>query len=56
MKIKNFEKKNTLATSGIEVEGFSSSTVLEISSTILTEIGSFWGSADEGLVDANLNA
>ena len=55
MKIKNFEK-NTLATSGIEVEGFSSSTVLETSSAVSTEIGSFWGSADEGLVDADLNA
>jgi len=37
------------------VKGFSSSAVLEalIGST---EIGSSWGSADEGLVDAELNA
>jgi len=44
-----------LATSGIEVESFSSSIVLEalIGST---EISSSWGSADEGLVDAELNA
>ena len=46
---------NTLATSGIEVEGFSSSTVLEASFGS-TEISSFWWSADEGLVDADLNA
>ena len=44
-----------MATSGIEVEGFSSSTVLE-ASIGSTEIGSSWGSADEGLVDAVLNA
>ena len=40
---------------GSEVEGFSSSTVLE-ASVVSTGISSFWGSADEGLVDANLNA
>ena len=44
-----------MATSGIEVEGFSSSTVMEASFGS-TKIGSFWGSADEGLVDADLNA
>ena len=44
-----------MATSGIEVEGFSSSTVLE-ASIGSTEIGSSWGSADEGFVDAELNA
>ena len=44
-----------MATSGIEVEGFSSSTVLE-ASIGSTEIGSSWGSADEGLVDAELSA
>ena len=37
------------------MEGFSSSTFLEASFGS-TEIGSFWGSADEGLVDADLNA
>ena len=44
-----------LAASGSEVEGFSSSAVLE-ASVVSTEISSFWGSADEGLVGANLNA
>ena len=44
-----------MATSEIEVEGFSSSTVLEASFGS-TKIGSFWGSADEGLVDPELNA
>ena len=44
-----------MATSGSEVEGFSSSAVLE-ASIGSTKIGSFWGSADEGLVDADLNA
>jgi len=37
------------------VEAFSSSVVLE-ASVGSTEIGSFWGSTDEGLVDADLNA
>ena len=37
------------------MEGFSSSVVLE-ASVGSTEIGSFWGLADEGLVDADLNA
>ena len=44
-----------MATSGIEVEGLSSSVVLE-ASVGSTKIGSSWGSADEGLVDAELNA
>ena len=44
-----------MAASGIEVEGFSSSTVLEASFGSI-KIGSFWGLADEGLVDADLNA
>ena len=44
-----------MATSGIEVEGLSSSVVLE-ASIGSTKIGSSWGSADEGLVDAELNA
>ena len=44
-----------MATSGSEVEGFSSSVVLE-ASVGSTEIGSFWGLVDEGLVDADLNA
>ena len=44
-----------MATSGIDVERFSSSTVLE-ASIGSTKIGSFWGLADEGLVDAELNA
>ena len=37
------------------MEGFSSSIVLE-ASVGSTEIDSFWGSAEEGLVDADLNA
>ena len=44
-----------MATSGIEVEGFLSSVVLEVC-VGSTEISSSWGSADEGLVDAELNA
>ena len=54
IKIKNFEK-NTLAASGGEMEGLTSSAILE-ASVVSTKIGSFWGSADEGLVDADLNA
>ena len=54
IKIKNFEK-NTLAALGGEMEGLTSSAVLE-ASVVSTEIGSFWESADEGLVDADLNA
>ena len=54
IRIKNFEKI-TLATSGIEVEGFSSSTVLE-ASVGSTKIGSSWWSADEGSVADELNA
>ena len=46
---------DTLAASGGEMEGLSSSPVLE-ASVVSTEIGSFWGSADEGLVGADLNA
>ena len=46
---------DTLATLGIEVEGFSSSIVLE-ASVGSTKIGSSWGLADDGLVDAELNA
>ena len=41
--------------SGSEVEGFSSSAVLEASIGSIG-IGFFWGSADEGLIGANLNA
>ena len=44
-----------MATSGIEVEGLSSSAVLE-ASVGSTEIGSSWGSVDEGLADVELNA
>ena len=44
-----------MTTSGSEVEGFSSSAVLE-ASVGLTEIGSSWGTADEGLINAELNA
>jgi len=44
-----------LATLGIEVEGFSSSAVLE-ALVGSNEIGSSWGSTDKGLVDAELNA
>ena len=54
IRIKNFEK-NTLAASGGEMEGLTSSVVLE-ASVVSTEIGSFWGSADEGLVGTDLNA
>ena len=54
IKIKNFEK-NTLAASGGEMEGLSSSAVLE-ALVVSTKIGSFWGSVDEGLVGADLNA
>ena len=48
-------KEDTLATSGGEMEGLTSSSVLE-ALVISTKIGSFWGSADEGSVDADLNA
>ena len=44
-----------MATSRIEVEGFLSSAVLG-ALVGSTEIGSSWGSANEGLVDAELNA
>ena len=44
-----------MATSEIEMEGLSSSIVLE-ASVGSTEISSFWGSADEGLVGAESNA
>jgi len=44
-----------LATSGIEVEGFSSSVALEASVGSI-EIGSSWGLANEDLADAELNA
>ena len=44
-----------MATSGIEVEGFLSSVVLEVC-VGSTEISSSWGSANEGLVDVELNA
>jgi hypothetical protein len=37
------------------MEGLSSFAVLE-ASVVSTEISSFWGSADEGLVGADLNA
>ena len=37
------------------MEGLTSSTILE-ASVVSTKIGSFWGSANEGLVDADLNA
>ena len=43
-----------MATLGGEMEGLTSSAVLE-ASVVSTEIGSFWGSADEGSVDADLN-
>ena len=46
---------DTLATSGGEMEGLSSSAVLE-ASVVSTEIGSFWGSVDEGLDGADLKA
>ena len=44
-----------MATSGIEVEGSSSSAILR-ASVGSTKISSSWGSADEGLVDVELNA
>jgi len=44
-----------LATSRIEVKGFSSSVVLE-ASVGSTEIGSCWESANGHLIDAELNA
>ena len=44
-----------MATSGIEMEGSSSSAILR-ASVGSTKIGSSWGSADKGLVDAELNA
>ena len=53
IKIKNL-KKNTLATSRGEMEGLTSSAALE-ASVVSTEIGSFWGTADEGFVGAELN-
>ena len=37
------------------MEGLTSSVVLE-TSVVSTKVGSSWGSADEGLVDAELNA
>jgi len=37
------------------MEGLTSSAVLE-ASVVSTEVGSSWGSADEGLVDAESNA
>jgi len=37
------------------MEGLTSSAILE-ASVVLTKVGSFWGSADEGLVDAESNA
>ena len=46
---------NTLAASGGEMEVLSSSAILE-ASVVSTEIDYFWGSADEGLVGADLNA
>jgi len=48
-------KKNTLAASGVEMEGLLSFVVLE-ASVISTEIDSSWGSADEGSVGAEPNA
>ena len=53
IRIKNFEK-NTLAASGGEMEGHTSSAVLE-ASVVSTGIGSFWGSANECLIGAELN-
>ena len=44
-----------MATLGIEVEGFSSSAVLE-ALVGSNEIGSSWGSANEGFIDVELNA
>ena len=44
-----------MATSGIEVEGSSSSAILR-ALVGSTKIGSSWGLADEGLADAKLNA
>ena len=51
----NFFERNTLAVSGGEMEGLSFSAILE-ASVVSTEIGSFSGSDDEGLVGADLNA
>ena len=48
-------KENTLATSGGEMEIFTSPAILEVS-VISTEINSFWGSADEGSIGAESNA
>jgi len=45
---------DTLATSGSKVGGFSSSAIPE-ASVVSAEISSFWGSADEGWVGADLN-
>ena len=47
-------QENALAASKGEMEGLTSSAVLE-ASVISTKIGSFWGSADEGLVGAESN-
>ena len=44
-----------MATSGIEVDGSSSFVILRALVGSI-EIGSSWGVADEGLVDAELNA
>ena len=44
-----------MAASGGEMEGIISFAILE-ASVVSTEIDSFWGSADEGLVGAELNA
>ena len=52
--IRNFER-NTLVASGGGMEGLLSSVVLK-ASVVSTKIGSFWGSIDEGLVGADLNA
>ena len=48
-------QENALAASKGEMEGLTSSAVLE-ASVVSTEIDSCWGSADENLVDADLNA
>jgi len=53
-KIKSFEK-NTSTASGGKMERLRSSAVLE-ASVVSTKVGSSWGLADEGLVDAELNA
>ena len=47
-------KENALAASGGEMEGLTSSAVLE-ASIISIEIGSFWGLADESSVGAESN-